>query len=90
MLRRPGGFDGFTNAAVFVGTEIVHDDNVARRKCGRESQLDISEECFAVDGAVKETRSRNAVVTQGGHERRRFPVTEGRVRAQPFGFFAAP
>ena len=89
-LRRPGGFDGFTNAGGFMGTEIIHDDDVARRQCRRESLLDISEECFAVDGAIKDTRSRDAIVTQGGHERRRFPVTEGRVSEQPFAPFAAP
>ena len=73
-----------------MGTEIIHDDYVARRQCRREGLLNISEECFAVDGAIKDTRSRDAIVTQSGHERRRFPVTEGRVSEQPFAPFAAP
>jgi len=52
-LRCPGGFDGFTNAGAFMGTEIIHDDNVARRQCRRESLLDISEEVSPLMGPSK-------------------------------------
>jgi hypothetical protein len=89
-LRRAGSFDGFANSCDFMGAEIVHHHDLAGRQGRNENLFDISKELCAVDGTIKDTRSSDAVVTQGGHERRRFPVTEGCMGEQPFASLTSP
>ena len=88
--RRPGGVDGFANSRDFMGAEIVHHNDFARRQGRHQNLLDIGEELCAIDGTVKDTRRGDAIVTQGGHECRRLPMTEGRVSEQPLAPFATP
>jgi hypothetical protein len=39
-MRRPSGLDDFSNAGDFMGTKIIHDNDVAWRQGRRESLLD--------------------------------------------------
>jgi hypothetical protein len=97
----PGGLDGFANACNFMGTErstpdapgerrVVHHHDITGRQGRHKELLDISKELCAVDRAIEDTRSGDSIVTQGSHERRRFPVTEGRMGKQPLAPFATP
>lgn len=69
--------------------EIVHGDDIARRQGRRENLLDIGEELFAIDGSVEDAGRGDAVTAQAGQERRRFPVTEGRVSDQSLALFTS-
>ena len=73
-----------------MGTEIVHRRDVARRQGRNDNLFDISKELRAIDRAIEDTRRGDAVMTQGGHECRRLPMTEGRGGEQPLAPFATP
>jgi len=76
-LRRPAGFDGFSNAGEFMATEIIHHHDFARRQGRHQNLLDIGEELCAVDRAIEDTRSGDAIVAQRRQKGRRLPVAEG-------------
>jgi hypothetical protein len=48
------GFDPFSDFRARVRSEIVDQDDVARRKRRNEHRFDISEETFAIDWAVED------------------------------------
>jgi hypothetical protein len=61
-----------------MAAEVVHDDNVARRKEGHENLLDISVEACAIDRSVDDAGRSQSVATQRRQKRQRPPFTEGR------------
>jgi len=74
--RGAGGF-------AFVRTEIVEDDDVARRQGRRQKLFDISGEQRAVDRSVEDARGLDAVAAQSGDEGHRHPVTVRHRGGQP-------
>ena len=62
--------DRLAHRLSFVGSEIVEDDDVARLQSRHEELIDIGAETLAVDGSVKQAGRVDAVVAQGGEERR--------------------
>ena len=89
-LRRPGGFDGFSNAGAFMGTEIIHHHDFARRQGRHQNLLDIGEELCAVNGTVEDTRSGDAIVAQRRQKGRRLPVAERGVSDKSLASFTSP
>lgn len=69
--------DGGSDCQSFVTAEIIHDDDVAFLERRNKDGLDIDAEGLAVDGAVEHPRRRDAVISEGGDECHRVPVTEG-------------
>lgn len=59
----------------FVGSKIVHDDDVAGRKRRHEKLLDIGKEAGAIDRAVKHAGRVDPVDAQGGKKRQRAPTS---------------
>ena len=75
-------------ALSFVGFEIVEDDDVSRLQSRHEELIDIGAETLAVDGSVKQAGRVDAVVAQGGEERRGLPLALAETlsaRRSPFG-----
>ena len=72
--RGPGSLNGLPHSRALVAAEIVQDDDVARGEGRQQALLHIGEEPQAVDRAIEDTGSNNAVVAQGGHERQGLPV----------------
>ena len=66
--------DRLAHRLSFVGSEIVEDDDVARLQSRHEELIDIGAETLAVDGSVKQAGRVDAVVAQGGEERRGLPL----------------
>ena len=66
--------DRLAHRLSFVGSEIVEDDDVARFQSRHEELIDIGAETLAVDGSVKQAGRVDAVVAQGGEERRGLPL----------------
>ena len=66
--------DRLAHRLSFVGSEIVEDDDVARFQRRHEELIDIGAETLAVDGSVKQAGRVDAVVAQGGEERRGLPL----------------
>ena len=66
--------DRLAHRLSFVGSEIVEDDDVARLQRRHEELIDIGAETLAVDGSVKQAGRVDAVVAQGGEERRGLPT----------------
>lgn len=54
--------------------EIVHENELPWFKRRNENIFDISEETFAIDRAVEDERSRDAIMAKPGHESRRLPM----------------
>jgi len=73
---------GLTYGLGFVGTEIVHDHDVAGAQCRHEHLFDIDEEAFPVDRPVDEPRRVNPVMAQRGQEGHGIPVAEGSLADQ--------
>jgi hypothetical protein len=69
-----------------VAAEIVHNDDVAWVELRDEKLLDIGAEAFAVDWAVEQTGSGEAVAAQGAEESQRPPVAMRREASDPFAF----
>ena len=73
-----------------VASEVVHDDNVARREDGRENLLDISAEACAIDRSVDDAGRGEPVAAQRRQKREGPPFAEGRFGDQAFASGAAP
>ena len=56
-----------------VGTEIVHDDDVARRQGRHQELLDVSRESAAVDRPIEHQGRVDPIDAQGGQEGQRAP-----------------
>ena len=69
-----GGLDHLANGRRLVGTEIVHDDDVARFQDGHELLFDIGAEAPAVDRSVEDARGGEPVAAQRAEEGQRAPV----------------
>jgi hypothetical protein len=50
--RRPGGFDGFSNAGAFTGTKTIHHHDFARRQGRHQNLRNVGQEPCAIDGTV--------------------------------------
>lgn len=66
--------DHCADGSRLVGTEIVHDDNVAGLERRHELLLDISPEALAVDRSVEDAWGRKFVAAQRPDEGQRAPV----------------
>ena len=65
---RPCSSDHAANGAAFVRAEVVHDDDIARLQGRQQELFHVDFEALAVDGAVNDAGSRDAIVSQGGEE----------------------
>ncbi len=81
-----GRLDQAAQGSRLVAAEIVHDDDIARVELRDEKLLDIGAEAFAVNWAVEQTRSGEAVAAQGAEESQRPPVAMRRETSHPFAF----
>jgi hypothetical protein len=66
--------DQFADDLSLVTAQIVHDDDIAWFERGQKEVLHIGQEPKAIDGAVKQAGSIDAVVAQSGDEGQRLPV----------------
>jgi hypothetical protein len=66
--------DHAPDAVALVAVEVAHDDNVARLQCGHEDLGHVGFEAHAVDGAVNDARSAQAITTQRCEEGQRLPM----------------
>ena len=62
----------------FMTSEVVHDDNVARREDREENLLDISAEACAIDRSVDDAGRGEPVATQRRQESEGLPFAERR------------
>ena len=58
-----------------VTAEIVEDDDVARAQRGNEHSVDVDQESLAIDRSVDDERRIDTIVSQGGEEGQRLPMT---------------
>ena len=87
--RRSDSFDGFGNTVDFVSGDIVHDDDIAGLKGGRETLFDIGEEDFSVHRPFDNEGSDHFVVAQARDEGEGFPMSVRRVVDQSIAAWAA-
>ncbi len=66
--------DGAADRLSLMAIEIIHDHDVAGFERGNEELLDISQEAFAIDGAVKDHWRINAIGAQRRQEGESLPV----------------
>ena len=76
---RSHGLDGFGDAVDFMGSDVVHDDDVAGMQGGHETLFDIGEEGLAVHRSFDNERSNQLVMAQACDEGDRLPMSMGRV-----------
>jgi hypothetical protein len=72
-----GGFNRLADPGDLVGTEIVHDDDVATCQRGNQHLLDIGKERLAVDRSIEHARGDQAILAQAGYEGGGLPVPMG-------------
>ena len=77
--RANGGSDGWS----LVGTQIVHDDDVAFAKRGGQLGLDVAQEDIGIDRAVDDLGSIDPVMPERGDACHRFPMTKRDFGLQP-------
>ena len=70
----PGGPDHLPHGGRLVGSEVVHDDDIAGLEHGHELLLDIGAEALAVDRPVEHARRGEPVEAQRAQEGQRAPV----------------
>ena len=70
----PGGLDELADGDGFVAAEVVHDDDVARPERGDQQLLDIGAEAYAVDWALEDAGSDQAIAAQRTEEGQGAPV----------------
>ena len=75
--------NGVPDGARLVAAEIIHHHNIAWPETWHQDLLDIAEEAFAVDGAVKNTRRCHLINPQGSKEGQSLPVAVRDTRLQP-------
>lgn len=76
---RAGVFDGGAHLGLFVGREIVEDDDIARPERRHEDLLDVRAERLIVDRAIEHGGGGQRRRTEGGDDGVRLPVAAGRV-----------
>lgn len=74
----PDLFDGRPDFRLLVDVEIVHDDDVAGPQRRHQDLFDVREKTRLVDRPVEDAGRGEAVQAQGGEDRMRLPVPEGR------------
>jgi hypothetical protein len=74
------GLNRFPDFRALVRAEIVDQNDVARRERRNEHRFDIGEETFAIDRAVEDEGSWDAIMAKRGHESRRLPMPVGHFR----------
>ena len=79
-----GGADSGANGVSLMAPEVVHDDNVARRKDRDESLLDIGAEACAIDRPVDDAGRGQPVATQRRQKSEGSPSAEGRFGDEAF------
>jgi hypothetical protein len=79
------GLDRFPDFRALVRGEIVDQDDVARRERWSKHFFDISEETFAIDRAVEDEGTGDAIMAKRGHESRRLPMPMRRLGVKPSG-----
>ena len=82
--------DRLAHRLSFVGSEIVEDDDVARLQSRHEELIDIGAETLAVDGSVKQAGRVDAIVAQGGEERRGLRLALRNLVDEALSFGAQP
>ena len=87
--RRADGFDGFGDTIDLVSRDIVHDDDIARLKGGREELFDVGEEGFSVHRPLDDEGSNHFVVTQTCDEGNSLPMPTRSVVDQSIAAWAA-
>ncbi len=75
--------DRFADSGPFVTAQIVHDDDVAGRKCRHETLLDIIGEALAVDRLVEHARGIDPITAERREEGHRAPVAIGHFGMEP-------
>lgn len=85
---RPDRRDGFGDAVDFMGSDVVHDDDVAGAQGGRETLFDIGEEGLAVHRAFDNEGSYQFVMAQACDEGDRLPMSMRRVIDQSLAAWA--
>jgi hypothetical protein len=68
---------------------IIHNNKVAALERRQQELVDIALEAWAIDGATKHARSRDAIDMQGGKEGRSLPVAIGNKVLQAHTFFTS-
>ena len=84
----PHGRDGFGDAVDFMGSDVVHDDDVAAVQGGRETLFDIGEEGLAVHRSFDHEGSNQLVMAQACDEGDRLPMSMRRVIDQSLAAWA--
>jgi len=83
-----GGPDCRPDRIALVAPEIVHDYDVTWPECRQQELFDVTQEARPVDGAIEDTRCRDAVMAKGGEEGQGFPVSVGYKCPEALAFFA--
>ena len=73
--RRPRTLDCLTDGCSFVNIDVVHDDDIVAPERGDQTLLDVGPEHLCVHGAFDHHWGDHFVVTQGGHEGDRLPIS---------------
>ena len=84
-----GIFDGIADGLALVGSEIVHDDDVAGLEGWNQRLVDIGAETFAVDRAVEDTGCGEPVASKRTEECQSAPAA-ARGEAPQSGAFRPP
>jgi hypothetical protein len=71
--------DRCPDGSALVAAEVVHDHDVARMQSGHQGIFDIGTELNAVDRAIEEDGSCDAVLSKCCQEGQRSPLAEGRL-----------
>ena len=69
-----------------MAAKIVHDHDVVWLEAGPEDLLDIVQKALAVDGAVKDARCVNPVMTQSRNKGQGLPVPVRHMGDEPLAF----
>jgi len=73
-----------------VAAQIVHDDDIARRKCWNEELFDIGEEASPIDGTVDDAGRLDPVASERCEEGEGSPVSMRNLGDEPLAASAAP
>jgi hypothetical protein len=63
-----GGSERLTDGAALMGSEIIHDDDVARSQRRNEDLVDVLAEGLAIDRAIDEPWRLDAIMPKGSEE----------------------
>jgi len=81
--ERPGLLNRHADFGLFVGGEVVEDDDVAGAQCGHQYLLDVRAERGVVDRSIEHGCGRQFGGAQRGNHRMRLPVAAGCVIGDP-------